>query len=329
MTEILAGEFSRMGHKVTVITRTLAAPESTENSLFTVIRAPSWRQLIRLVANCDVFLHNHLSLKVAYPLIWFRRPWIIIYQTWYPTSGLRGFLQPILSRFALNVAISRAVAEYIRPQCLIIPNAYNSVTFRKLPGLARDQDLIFVGRLVEDKGLQILLDSLAILKRDAKRPRLTVVGDGPYAATLIQKANDLDLMNQVEFVGERAGSRLADLLNRHKILVVPSLWHEPFGIVALEGIACGCVVIGSSGGGLKDAIGPCGVTVPNGDAPALASSIASVLSAPESWNKWLDAGEEHLRRHSQTEIVKSYMNAITGLVGRELTNRPSASEAKW
>ena len=75
MTEILGREFAALGHRVTVITLTPASTSAPESFPFRVVRAPSRLQLLSLVAGCDVFLHNHLSLRVAFPLLFFRRPW--------------------------------------------------------------------------------------------------------------------------------------------------------------------------------------------------------------------------------------------------------------
>ena len=93
-------------------------------------------------------------------------------------------------------------------------------------------------------------------------------------------------------------------------MVVPSLWDEPFGIVALEGIACGCVVVGSSGGGLKDAIGECGVTFPNGDVAALTEALANLLTNPEQLDSYRQKAQSHLARHQPTEVAKAYLKVF-------------------
>src|SRR6202021_2623014 len=85
----------------------------------------------------------------------------------------------------------------------------------------------------------------------------------------------------VHFTGYANGHNLARLLNAHRLIVIPSIWQEPFGIVALEGMACGCVPVGSAGGGLCDAIGECGDTFPNGDIEALADILRKLLQSPE------------------------------------------------
>src|SRR5213079_3168482 len=137
-------------------------------------------------------------------------------------------------------------------------------------------------RLVSDKGADLVLRAMKILHQGNLKPDLTIVGSGPEEKSLQRLARELALDRQVTFAGPKAGEELATLLNRHQILVIPSRWAEPFGIVALEGIACGCAVVGSSDGGLKEAIGPCGVTFENGNENALANCLAKLLRDAEA-----------------------------------------------
>lgn len=141
-------------------------------------------------------------------------------------------------------------------------------------------------------------------------PRLTIAGDGPERANLEKQAAALNLQSQVEFVGAQTSGQLAKLLREHEILVVPSLWREPFGIVALEGIACGCVVVGSAEGGLTEAIGPCGVTFPNGDARALAKAIATLLADPTERDRLRQNAVAHLARFKPRHVAGLYLDAM-------------------
>jgi glycosyltransferase involved in cell wall biosynthesis len=110
-----------------------------------------------------------------------------------------------------------------------------------------------------------------------------------------------------------SGPELAKELNRHRIAVIPSRWKEPFGIVALEAIACGCVVIGSREGGLPDAIGPCGATFPNGDARALADALSRFLKTPGLLLQYRGHTEEHLRRHHPSTVANQYLKMFESL----------------
>ncbi len=156
----------------------------------------------------------------------------------------------------------------------------------------------------------MLLEALGLLRAQGLTPRLTVIGDGPERASLQQLARDLQVEDTVTLVGAKNGDELVRLLNRHQILVVPSRWAEPFGIVALEGLACGCVVVGSEGGGLPDAIGPGGPTFPNGDAPALAQALAGLLTDPARQAAYREQAADHLARHTPAAVANAYLEVF-------------------
>jgi glycogen(starch) synthase len=196
----------------------------------------------------------------------------------------------------------------------VIPNTYRDHLFRVLPGVVRSRDLAFLGRLVSDKGADLLIDALGILAEQGIRPSLTVIGDGPERPFLAEQARRRGVAGQVELVGLRQGEELVRLLNEHRVLVVPSRYQEPFGIVALEGIACGCLVVGSSGGGLKKAIGPCGLTFPNGDAAALAAVLEPVLTDPELTTTLLRGAPEHLAAHGTEATTQASVRELEGAV---------------
>jgi glycosyltransferase involved in cell wall biosynthesis len=294
---LLAQEFAGAGHEVRVVTETAG-----EAALpFEVFRKPPPGRLLSLHRWAEVVFHNNISLRAAWPLSLARRRWVVTHQTWF--AGPAAALKRAACRFATNIAISPAIQRALPVPSLVIPDPYEAGVFRDLPGTARERELIFVGRLVSDKGCDLLLDALEILHARGVQPNLTIVGDGPERASLEARA-----MDGVRFAGAVTGSALADLLNAHRILVVPSRWNEPFGVVALEGIACGCAAIGSAGGGLPAAIGPCGRTFPNGDARALAAVIEEMLRADLA--PWLRHAEEHLGKHRPEAIAQRYLQVF-------------------
>ena len=93
-------------------------------------------------------------------------------------------------------------------------------------------------------------------------------------------------------------------------MAIPSRWAEPFGIVALEGIACGCAVVGTALGGLPEAIGPCGVTVPNADTSAMARALRSLLEDNRLLAGYRACAPVHLARHSRSEVARSYLRVL-------------------
>ncbi len=145
------------------------------------------------------------------------------------------------------------------------------------------------------------------------------MGDGNERCALTQLAQELGLSDAVTFTGALRGEDLVREYNRHSILVIPSRWAEPFGLIALEGIACGCVPIGTENGGLPDAIGPCGMTVPNGDAEALAQKIEFALKSADL-SHYRDAAPEHLKRHTAKAVATAYLRVLQSAL--EKRNRP-------
>jgi glycosyltransferase involved in cell wall biosynthesis len=214
---------------------------------------------------------------------------------------------------ARNVSISLAIADRLPVPSILIGNPYDDHIFRKREEEQRGKDLIFVGRLVSDKGADLLLQSLAILVRSGMTASATIVGDGPERESLEQKAGGLGLRESIVFAGNKESSELSRLLNEHRILIVPSLWPEPFGIVALEGIACGCVVVGSEQGGLPEAIGPCGLTFSNGDASALASVLRLLLTGPGRLEELRRDREKHLASFTRRHVATLYLKAMGAL----------------
>jgi glycogen(starch) synthase len=307
VTNLLAREFVRLGHEVRVVTQTAGEGEFP----FAVVRRPGLPELLRHVRWCEVFLQNNISLRTLWPLLCIRRPLFIAHQTWITnpdgSTGWQHRLKRLVLRHATSFAISDAIARSLPVPSIRVGNPYDDEVFKDSPAEPRTGELIFVGRLVSDKGARLLLDAMKLLEA---KPHLTIAGDGPERAALEKQATDLQLRSQVEFVGRQHGEQLAALLRQHQILVVPSLWQEPFGIVALEGIACGCVVVGSAGGGLAEAIGPCGVTFSNGDGPALAKTIARLLADPDERARLRQDVPSHLARFTPRHVASVYLEAM-------------------
>ena len=320
IVDTLSRSFAESGHAVTVITQT--PHESPDDAPYTILRQPGWLAQIHLLRESDVFIHANVSLWGV--LIWLlcgpRRPlWVATHHAWYchldQPRGLLDRLKLALARlWAVNISVSHALDRELELHGHVIPNAYRDDLFRHLPDVPQSRDLVFLGRLVSDKGADLLLDALALLQSRGMRPHLTLIGTGPERSALEDQCVRLQLQNQVRFTGPLSGDALVHELNAHRLLVVPSRWPEPFGIVALEGIACGCAIIGSSGGGLPEAIGPCGMTFPNGDVPALAEALYSALRQPNP--DWTEPTQvtAHLRKHQAEDVAKTYHQVIRAAI---------------
>lgn len=312
VVSILAYEFVDQGHQVKLVSQIL--DPSSSYFPFEVIRRPNSAQLLKLAYWSDIYFQANISLKGIWPLLVTRKPFIVTHQGWYARSdssiGWQDHLKYFATRFATNVCASEAIKEHISASSVVIPNTYRDDLFREIPEISRTKCLAFLGRLVSDKGADLLVESLFHLKGIGLVPHLTIIGSGPEEHKLYEQVKDLNLTDQVSFVGAKVGEELVQLLNAHQILVVPSRWQEPFGIVALEGIACGCVVVGSEGGGLKEAIGPCGLTFPNGNVQALTKMLADLLNHPNQLSIYREKAKQHLAHHQKAEVAKSYLQVF-------------------
>jgi glycogen(starch) synthase len=315
VTRLVATELA-VRHEVRLLTATAGEPDS--GSTFKLIRRPSTGSLLESVLWSEIVLLQGSTVRLGWPLLTGCRPYIVVHHIWLSSSKgdyCQAWLRRNLIRRGKNLCVSSAIGDKLNAPYEVISNPYNSDLFRPMPQIARNADLVFVGRLVHEKGAHHLLEALALIGVRGLRPSLTVIGDGPELERLKNQSNESGLVEQVVFAGSVTGEALAILLNRHRIVAIPSLWPEPFGIVALEGLACGCVAVGSSGGGLAGAIGLCGLTYPNGDTEALACAIELLLTDQVMVHNCLENVKAHLELFKPGVVATQYENIMNELVG--------------
>jgi len=308
VSNLLSLEFVTAGHQVILITE-----NGTEDGIsrpYQVVRKPGPRRLIQLIRWCDVYFQNNISLTLAWPLLLVRRPWVIAHHTWIGGTGAgwdwKGKLKRRLLPYATNATISHAMARDLPVPSIVLGNPFANDIFRSQP-LNRDRDLVYVGRLVSDKGVNLLIQALGKLQNLDLRPRLTIIGSGPEEDSLRQLALKLGVLDQIDFIGSKSAEHIALLLSAHRVLVIPSLFPEPFGLVALEGIASGCVTVAADSGGLSEAIGQCGLLFPKGDIAALTQALHLALSDAELSKRLLKNASAHLKPFAPEIIAAKYL----------------------
>jgi glycosyltransferase involved in cell wall biosynthesis len=132
-------------------------------------------------------------------------------------------------------------------------------------------ELLFAGRLVPNKGVDVAIRAVAM---SSLRPRLAIAGDGPQREHLVRLAEELGVADRVDFVGWSSHSDIAALHSPRTLLLVPSQWPEPAGLVAAESAARGRACLVSARGGLPE-------LVPNQD------QVVSEQT-PEAWALRID-----------------------------------------
>jgi glycosyltransferase involved in cell wall biosynthesis len=217
-------------------------------------------------------------------------------------------------RHATNLAVSRAVAAKMPVPAELVGDPYDDAVFFEAETPVRKRDLIYTGRLVSDKGIDLLLLALGKLKKQGVCPALTVAGDGSESSMLQQLSAQLGLTEQVVFTGQKSPGELADLLRGHRIQVVPSRWEEPFGIVALEGLACGCKLIVAESGGLLEAAGSCATVFKRGDVDSLECALLSALNDPPESEAARQSRLRHLARFKKSNVAAQYLAAFRAVL---------------
>jgi len=168
---------------------------------------------------------------------------------------------------------------HLLPQFGVDPDLY-----RKM-GSSPPREAVFVigyvGRLVEEKGVQVLLNAVAGLDGNWA---LRLIGDGPYLETLKALSTRLRLEQRVTFESRVPSREMPRYLNGLDVLVLPSLtrrnWKEQFGRVLVEAIACEVPVVGSSSGEIPNLIADAGLVFPEGDAGALRDALCRLMTEP-------------------------------------------------
>ncbi|MBP7863078.1 glycosyltransferase family 4 protein [bacterium] len=160
--------------------------------------------------------------------------------------------------------------------------------------------VLYVGRLVNEKGVQVLIDAAPKVIQQYPETQFLIVGTGYFMETLKAQADYLGVTQNVRFLGYVADSDLLKLYQITDVVAIPSL-YEPFGIVALEGMAAGTPVVVSDVGGLRDFVEHMqnGITTYAGNSDSLAWGILQVLRDP---------GLAHHLNQTATKAVEEVYN---------------------
>ena len=272
------------------------------------------RECLRCRAANVGWLRGIVSVAAGYPRLWLCR------------------------RVAANIAVSSHVKERLSlPRTTTIYNATTEIPdcladallSTKPPGrsvLTSDLPLIaFVGRLTSEKGVPVLLHAAASLAADDIGFRLRIIGDGPERARLAILAWSLGLRERVEFTGMVEGSALEAAVSSAVAIVVPSLAEEAAGLVVIEQMLRGRVVIASDTGGLGEIVGNTGLKFPPGDVAALTACLRRVLGDPEVRVALGRAARSRALLHfTQQRMVDDHLQLYRRILARPSPIQPPA-----
>ncbi len=319
----LGRELVQLGHSVRILTQQTGT--WNDDAELGVIRAPSLSHQLMVIKWADAVISHQDTLGLAWPLALVRKPSLMmIHVTPQRRRGPARLLMSLIVKRCGMKAASRYLAgeveELFGVPCGVLPNPYDSRHFYPFPhGEPRPIDIVFVGRLAMVKGVDIFVEALRDLAEQGVRPTVQIIGDGEERRGIEGLIMKHKLGGHVKLLGNLDGVQIGDTLRRAYCLVVPSR-YEPFGIVALEGRACGCQLVVTETGGLPEAAGHSAVVVQRGNVKALAGGLARVLEQRKEGSKELRSEApplDGLETHRPSNVAKCYLAALQSLKHRE------------
>jgi len=178
----------------------------------------------------------------------------------------------------------------------------------------------FVGRLVREKGIDVLLEAAHILREKGKSFEVLLVGDGPERPKLQEIITRDRLESLVQVTGFLTGPALTQALQKVRVVVMPSVWEETAGLAAIEHMMRGKLVIVSDIGGLGEIVSDGGLKFRPGDAQELAQVMCSVLEQPTLIDTLgRKARDRALRLFKRQRMVEEHAKVYRSLVSGQET----------
>ncbi len=243
--------------------------------------------------------------------------------------GLRGRLMGRIKRWVASKAnaltvVSSAMfdevtglgADHGRVQ--VIPMG-TDLKGRFVPPLERrkGERILFVGRLVEKKGVEYMIRAFPLIHEKYPGARLRIVGDGPERGVLEGMCAELGLEDRVHFLGAVKNELLPELYGGSDVVVFPSVVskdgdREGFGLVLVEALGCECATVVTDLPAMRDIIidGKTGLVVPQKNIQQLAEKVVCLLDDPEMSRLLGKEGRKYVTKRYDWEIIARQYSAL-------------------
>ena len=349
VSRTLADGFHARGLACKVVTQ---SPGPGSALPYEVLRHPGRESIRALLQWCDVVLFNGASLALQPWLLLSRKPFVWVHVGYQATSidgagwvdgapspltpwasfvfhtrrsglasGLRDGVKLLLRRtvakhlVARNVAITRWMERALPlPRQVQIYNPFPIDQFRAAQGTVGEYAFFYLGRLVQEKGIDTLLRAFAsVRQRSSADPTLVLIGDGSARSELERLAQQLALGESVVFAGKQSGNELVAWVARGRIGVLPSVWYEPMGGVAVELLAAGKPLIVTERGGLAECVADAGLVFPNGDHAALADKMLALLGNETMQQQLRERAVQRAQDFAPQPLIDEYVQLLQTL----------------
>lgn len=188
----------------------------------------------------------------------------------------------------------------------VILNSAASPDRRQAVALDGEQIVLYLGRLVREKGVHVLVEAAPRVLAECPQAKFVLIGAGPERPGLEARVREMGLADKVVFLGFVSDEERNAMLCAATVAVFPSL-YEPFGIVALEAMAAGAAVVASDVGGLGDVVRheQTGLTSLVGDSASVAAQIVRILQNPEWAEQLTQSAQQALNQYDWRHIAEA------------------------
>jgi phosphatidyl-myo-inositol alpha-mannosyltransferase len=223
---------------------------------------------------------------------------------------------------AIAVSASPAGHLWLAPGCRFhtLPPCIDLSGLLAIPAIAepeRPPSILFIGRLEPRKGVMLLIESFARVRRRHPRARLLICGEGEQSEAARERVAQLDLAGAVEFTGALDDAAKTRLYRQADIFCAPSPYGESYGLVLAEAMAAGLPVVAAANSGYRTVLtgeGAAGLVKP-GDTAALADTLATFLASPALRHSLSAWG----RRQALDSDIGHRLDAFTRILATEFS----------
>ncbi len=317
-----------LGHEVSVFTETRLGSKKEINEGYEIIRSNSYFLLLWHCLWSDRIIIRGGVSAVAGAFAWVLRvPLCIVHELYGPFVHGGNSLKVLIGNYLrkkivlaadTHLAVSQAVlnakdlplSSYLRVlynPCEFDASIADTINSKDID---KDIDILFVGRLIEGKGINVLMDSLRLFDISGTAISAVIVGDGPELQAAKNGCGQLPKVS-VLFVGSVSREVIPRYYSRSKLLVIPTTSHpEGMGIVIAEAFAFGLPVLGSDLPAIREVVGDAGILIPPGNAIWLKDAILNMLND----KLYYDSLAQKAKKRSELFSLKLFYSNIKDVV---------------
>jgi glycosyltransferase involved in cell wall biosynthesis len=222
------------------------------------------------------------------------------------------------SYIALSKYVKRAYTQFgFSPEKIkVIPNFADNNFLNKLDVQKVEHSfvILYVGRLSDEKGVDILLKAFSKLSQKEKHAKLVLVGAGPATKRYMHLVDHLNITEKTRFLGKLSNNDVWKVYATADVMVHPAIWPEPFGRTLLEAMSCNIPLIVSSAGAPPEIIENAGVVFESGNIDDLLEKIQTVMKNSHQLNQMKSSCSIVLGKYALDKILYEILALYTDLV---------------